>query len=105
MGYKLSYNDELDFESDFVKYLVECCGWKGGVICYPTEQDLIKNWANILYNNNRDIDRLGNYPLTDGEMKQILDQIKMQRTPFKLNSFVNGKSVSIVRDNPQDGFS
>lgn len=102
MSYKLSYNDERDFEIDFVKYLEECCGWKGGVLCYPTEQDLIRNWANILYNNNRDIDRLGNYPLTDGEMKQILDQIKTQRTPFKLNSFVNGKSVSIVRDNPED---
>lgn len=102
MEYKLSYKSETEFEKHFVGYLEECCGWKGGVICYPTESDLIKNWADILFNNNRDIDRLGNYPLTDGEMGQILDQIKSHRTPFNLNGFVNGKSVSIVRDNPQD---
>lgn len=102
MSYKTSYDNETEFEKDFVKYLEEFCGWKGGVLCYPTEQELVNNWANILYNNNRDIDRLGNYPLTSGEMKQILDQIKTHRTPFNLSGFVNGKSVSIVRDNPQD---
>lgn len=102
MGYRSSYNDELEFEKDFVRYLQECCGWKGGAICYPTEQDLIDNWAKILYSNNRDKDRLGDFPLTAGEMKQILDQVQAQRTPFNLNSFVNGKSVSIIRDNQQD---
>ena len=81
MGYRNSYNDELEFEKDFVRYLQECCGWKGGVICYPTEQELIDNWAKILYSNNRDKDRLGNFPLTSGEMKQILDQVQAQRTP------------------------
>ena len=35
-------------------------------------------------------------------MQQILEQIENLRTPLKLNGFINGKSVSIVRDNPDD---
>ena len=59
-------------------------------------------WADILFENNRGIDRLNDYPLTDTEMQQILEQIENLRTPLKLNGFINGKSVSITRDNPDD---
>ena len=52
--------------------------------------------------NNRGIDRLGDYPLTESEMQQILEQITQLRTPLKLNGFINGKTVSIKRDNPDD---
>lgn len=41
----------------------------------PTEEDLVQNWANILYDNNRDINRLGNAPLTKTEMQQVIDQV------------------------------
>lgn len=102
MSYQLMYDDETAFEKDLVNFLQERCGWRGGVLEYKSEQELIQNWADILYNNNRDEDRLGNFPLTDGEMRQILDQIKSHRTPFNLNRFINGKSVSIIRDNPND---
>lgn len=102
MSYQLKYDNESVFEQDFVNFLQERCGWKGGVLEYKTERELIQNWANILYNNNREADRLGNYPLTDGEMRQILNQIKNHRTPFNLSSFINGKSISIIRDNPCD---
>ncbi|MFA5289915.1 MAG: hypothetical protein WC351_02600, partial [Candidatus Izemoplasmatales bacterium] len=61
-----------------------------------------KNWANILYNNNLEINRLNNQPLTNSEMQQILDQINTLRTPQKLNGFINGKTVTIKRDNPND---
>ena len=57
---------------------------------------------NILFENNRGIDRLNNYPLTNGEMQQIMEQINNLRTPLKLNGFINGKTVSIIRDNPND---
>ena len=76
MSYQLMYDDESAFEKDFVNFLQERCGWRGGVLEYKSEKELIQNWADILYNNNRDADRLGNFPLTDGEMRQILDQIK-----------------------------
>ena len=35
-------------------------------------------------------------------MQQILEQIAALRTPLKLNGFINGKSISIIRDNPED---
>lgn len=63
---------------------------------------MLDNWKGILYRNNNDIDRLGKYPLTDGGMAQIIEQIETLRTPLALNSFVNGRTVSITRDNKED---
>lgn len=95
------FNKESDFEEALIKILSEK-GWEKEVLKNYSEQDLLQNWANILFENNRDIDRLNDYPLTDGEMQQILEQIKNLRTPLKLNGFINGKSVSVIRDNPED---
>lgn len=95
------FNKESDFEAALIKILSEK-GWEKEVLKNYSEQDLLRNWANILFENNRDIDRLNDYPLTDSEMQQILEQIEALRTPLKLNGFINGKSVSIVRDNPDD---
>ena len=95
------FNKESDFEEALIKILSEK-GWEKEVLKNYSEKDLLQNWANILFENNRDIDRLNDYPLTDSEMQQILEQIEALRTPLKLNGFINGKSVSIVRDNPDD---
>ena len=95
------FNKESDFEETLIKILSEK-GWEKEVLKNYSEEDLLRNWAHILFENNRDIDRLNDYPLTDGEMQQILEQIETLRTPLKLNGFINGKSVSIVRDNPDD---
>lgn len=92
-------------ESDFEQALIQVLGnkgWEKEVLVNYSEKDLIQNWANILFDNNRGIDRLNNFPLTDGEMGQILEQITSLRTPLKLNGFINGKTVSITRDNPED---
>ena len=95
------FNKESDFEEALIKILSEK-GWESKVLKNCSEKDLLKNWADILFENNRDIDRLNDYPLTDSEMQQILEQIEALKTPLKLNGFINGKSVSIVRDNPDD---
>ncbi len=95
------FNDESEFEEALIKVLSQN-GWEKEVLKNPSERDLLKNWADILFENNRSIDRLNDYPLTDGETEQILEQINTLRTPVKLNGFINGKSVSIVRDNPDD---
>lgn len=97
----MTYGKESDFEAALIKLLPQK-GWEPAVLNYPTEADLVKNWANILFENNRGIDRLNDSPLTDGEMQQILEQIAALRTPLKLNGFINGKTVSIKRDNPAD---
>lgn len=97
----MSFAKEVDFETALIKILSEH-GWEKEILHNYTEQQLIQNWADILYQNNRGIDRLDSYPLTAGEMQQILEQIAALRTPLKLNGFINGKSVSITRDNPED---
>ena len=95
------FTKESEFEESLIRILSDK-GWEKEVIKYPTEADLIKNWAKILFDNNRSIDRLNNYPLTDGEMQQIIEKITELRTPLRLNGFINGKTVSIKRDNPDD---
>ena len=98
----MPFDRELDFEHALIELLVDKCGWKDGVLHNPSEEDLIRNWAQILFENNRGIDQLNNCPLTDSEMQQILEQIRILHTPLKLNGFINGKSLSIKRDNPGD---
>lgn len=97
----MSFTEESDFEEALVNVLLSK-GWHDGVIMYPSEADLIKNWASILYDNNNTIDRLNDCPLTDSEMQTILEQIKELKTPLRLNGFINGKTISIKRDNPND---
>lgn len=97
----MTFKYESDFEDALIKVLTNK-GWEEEVIKHPTEKDLLENWAKILFDNNRGIDRLNNYPLTEGEMDQIIEQINSLRTPIKLNNFINGKTVSIKRDNPND---
>ncbi|HEY4544082.1 MAG TPA: DEAD/DEAH box helicase family protein, partial [Tissierellaceae bacterium] len=95
------FNTERDFEEALISALKRK-GWEEEVLKYPTEVDLINNWASILFENNRGIDRLNDAPLTKTEMEQILEQVIGLRTPLKLNSFINGKTVAITRDNPKD---
>ncbi len=95
------YDDELKFQKDLISTLFDK-GWESSVLRCKTEKDLIDNWAKILLENNKGIDRLNNCPLTEGEMQQILEQIARLRTPLRLNGFINGRIISIKRDNPDD---
>ena len=98
-----SFEKEADFEAALIGLLRESCGWGDyPVLKHPTERDLVENWARILFENNRGVDRLGDAPLTATEMGQILDKVKVLRTPARLNEFINGKTVGIVRDSPDD---
>lgn len=95
------FDKEKDFEAALIKILTEH-GWEKEILKNPSKKDLLQNWATILFHNNQGIDRLNGQPLTDSEMQQILEQIEELRTPLKLNGFINGKSITIVRDNPLD---
>lgn len=97
-----TFDNELKFETALIELLYTKYGWESEVLVNSTEAELLQNWAEILFTNNRSVDRLGEYPLTDGEMQQIVEQINTLRTPLKLNGFINGKTVSIKRDNPAD---
>ena len=47
----MSFDDELKFEAELVKTL-QANGWTDGVLNSPTEEELINNWAQILFDNN-----------------------------------------------------
>ena len=96
-----TFTKESDFEEALINLLFTK-GWERDVLKNPTEQELIDNWAKILYDNNRELDRLNGQKLTSTEMDKIIEQINTLRTPLKLNSFINGKTVSIKRDNIED---
>lgn len=97
----MSFTQEADFEEAVIRILSEH-GWEKTVLKNYTEDQLKQNWANILFENNRGIDRLNDQPLTESEMQQILEQINTLRTPLKLNGFINGHHVTIKRDNHAD---
>ena len=91
----MTFSSELDFEKALIDVLCNK-GWEKEILKNKTEDELLDNWANILFENNREIDRLGDYPLTKTEMDQIIEQINALKTPLKLNGFINGKTISIL---------
>lgn len=95
------FTKELDFEKALADLLPQH-GWEPHVLMNPTEEILIKNWAAIIYNNNRDVNRLGDFPLTDTEMQQIMTQVDNLKNPYEVNKFINGGQVMIKRDNQDD---
>lgn len=68
MTESMIFKKESDFEQALIDLLRTRCGWQGApalnlpsVLNYPSEEDLIKNWAEILFKNNCSIDRLNDY--------------------------------------------
>lgn len=97
-----TFAKESEFETAVIHELRQR-GWGDAPVLHnPSEADLLANWKQILFDNNRGKDRLNEVPLTDGEMSQVIEQITALRTPLKLNGFINGKTVAITRDNPAD---
>lgn len=91
-----SFIKELAFEEALTEHLLHH-GWNE-VIKNPTEEQLVQNWANIIYDNNRGIDQLGNHPLTESEMRQVIDKVNMCDSPYAVNKLINGQQISIKRD-------
>ena len=97
------YSIEAEFEKDVVVKL-NACGWKGGsnypfVLKYPSEADLIKNWANIIFEHNRK--ELNNVPLNQDEIDNLLLKIR-GKTPCEINRIINSKLIDLIRSNKAD---
>lgn len=105
----MGFTSEAAFEKELIR-LLRANGWQSendnlgfdSVLKYPSEQDLIDNWAKILYVHNNTNDRLNDCPLTRSEMEQILEKIDILKSPYNINGLINGESVSIKRDNEND---
>ena len=98
----MAFTKEADFEAALIGLLTDKYKWDKDILKYPTEDDLIRNWADILFHNNCGVDQLNDVPLTDGEMQQILTQVRALRTPVALNEFINGRGVTIRREAEAD---
>lgn len=57
-SFSTSFTSEKAFEDALIERLI-AYGWEETVLQYQTESQLLQNWADILFENNRDIDRLG----------------------------------------------
>lgn len=95
------FSKELDFEKALANQLTQH-GWEPAILTNPSEADLVRNWAAIIYNNNRGINQLGDYELTETEMAQVIEQVNKCDNPYERNKLINGGFVSIKRDNPAD---
>ncbi|WHL53710.1 hypothetical protein [Mycoplasmopsis bovis] len=95
----MQYKREKDFEDDVVNCLREY-GWKGFpdksnpskqynvILGNVTEKDLIENWKNILYENNKDI--LNGIELSNDEMNQVIQKVQ------NCQNFVDTKHLLIA---------
>lgn len=97
----MGFDSEPKFEEALISALTHK-GWSSEILRYKSEDELIRNWADIIFSNNCSKDCLNDCPLTDGEMAQLIEQINTLRTPLAINGFINGPSVTIKRDNPDD---
>lgn len=96
------FNNEKEFEDAIINLLVSERGWTNGVINYPTERDLVRNWADILFMMNNEVDRLNGIPLNEAEINQLMNKINALRTPNMRNEFINGKTMILTRENEDD---
>ena len=97
----MGFDSEPKFEEALISALTHK-GWSSEILRYKSEDELIRNWADIIFSNNCSKDCLNDCPLTEGEMAQLIEQINTLRTPLAINGFINGPSVTIKRDNPDD---
>lgn len=95
-----TFDKESEFESALCDILLQH-SWEQ-VIMHPTEEELVDNWAKIIFDMNREQEKLGSYPLTASEMQQIIDQVNQWHTPFEINRRINGREIVIKRDNQDD---
>ena len=81
----MTFVSEAEFEKALIKVLRDK-GWgEHDVIKNPTEEQLLENWAKILFENNKGIDRLNN----------ILIHTYFFRSST-LSSFSHGRSKSVL---------
>lgn len=93
---------EAAFEDAVIQNLTELHGWSRKVLNHPSEQDLIDNWADIIFENNNKLDRLNNVPLSDAEKQTLIQEIAQFSKPSEVHRLLQGKLIPLKRDNPKD---
>ncbi len=98
----MPFKNEREFEDALIAKLTRLDNqWSRDILEYKTESELIDNWADIIFRNNSQPDKLNGCALTPTEMQQIISQIN-GASPFAVNRRLNARYISIIRDNPKD---
>lgn len=96
------FASEAAFEDAVIQNLTELHGWSRNVLNYPTQQDLVNNWADIIFENNNSLERLNNVPLSDSETQTLVQEIGLRSKPVEVHRLLQGKLIPLKRDNPAD---
>ena len=90
----MSYKNETEFENALIAKLTQLDNqWSREILEYKTEEELIENWAKILFSNNNTTDKLNGCPLTKTEMGQIISQINGE-TPNTMKDLIKLPGVA-----------
>ncbi len=107
----MEFNSEKKFEVALVNCLLEY-GWKGFpdksnpskqynvILGNVTEEDLIENWKNILFENNKGI--LNGIELSNDEMNQVIQKVQNCQNFVDTNTLINSEYIGITRTNKLD---
>lgn len=93
---------EAAFEDAVVHNLTRLHGWSKAVLNSPTEQDLIENWAEIIFKNNNTLERLNGVPLSKSEIETLVQAIAQRINPTDMHRLLQGKELTLRRDNVAD---
>lgn len=98
-----SFASELDYENELIR-LLEQNGWNNdsfvNVLNNPSEQDLVDNFAKIVFANNGESSKLNGVELNDKEINQILERFR--KSPYEIAIMLKEGTLTIRRDNPND---
>ncbi|EXU60778.1 type I restriction endonuclease subunit R [Mycoplasma mycoides] len=111
----MHFISEKDFEKTIINNLKEY-GWKGFpnnlddhltkqnnykvVLTNPDERQLIQNWKNIIFSNNKDI--LNGIELSSDEMDQIIQLVNNCKSFVDSNTLISNEFITIKRTNKDD---
>lgn len=94
---------ETEFEEALVNKLTKLDNqWSRDVLNYKTQDELIQNWADILFRNNIAPEKLNNCPLTKTEVESLINYVNSRNTPYEINKLLNSNELPLKRDNPSD---
>lgn len=98
-----SFVSELEFENDLIKAL-EKNGWQNdsfaNVLMNPSEQDLVDNFAKIVFANNSESAKLNGVELSEKEINKILEHFR--KSPYEIARMLKEGTITITRDNSSD---
>lgn len=95
------FGSESAFENAVIRNMVEKYRWQE-ILKNPTEVELIRNWARIVFENNNTRDSLDGVPLSQDEVQDLINQITSTlNNPADVQRWLQGKEMFLTRNHPE----